>query len=112
MEENQKISIEELLQKNAILEKEIAELKKDSEKKKEKRNEKRREYYETHREEEIKKVREYQDKTNYVQKIPPEKKKEYARKAYLKKKEKDRLRREQEEKEQEEPEQEIIFRRL
>ena len=110
MEKNAKISLEELLQRNAILEKEIAELKKNAEKKKEKRNEKRREYYETHREEEIQKVRQYQEKTNYVQKIPPEKKKEYARKAYLKKKEKDRLRREQEESEQEE--QENIFRRL
>ena len=107
MEKNAKISLEELLQRNAILEKEIAELKKNAEKKKEKRNEKRREYYETHREEEIQKVRQYQEKTNYVQKIPPEKKKEYARKAYLKKKEKDRLRREQEESEQDE--QENIF---
>ena len=73
MEKNAKISLEELLQRNAILEKEIEELKKNAEKKKEKRNEKRREYYETHREEEIQKVREYQEKTNYVQKIPPEK---------------------------------------
>ena len=95
MEENAKLSLEELLQKNAILEKEIVELKI----KLEISNAKQRKYYETHRQAQIQRVKEYQEKTNYVQKIPPEKKKEYARRAYLKKKEKDRIRKEQEEKE-------------
>ena len=95
MEKNINSNIEELLQKNAILEKEITELKI----KLEISNAKQRKYYETHRQAQIQRVKEYQEKTNYIQKIPQEKKREYARKAYLKKKEKDRIRKEQEEKE-------------
>ena len=45
-------------------------------------------YYEKNKEEHIKKVREYQKKNNYKCIPSPEKRKEYARRAYLKKKEK------------------------
>ena len=43
-------------------------------------------YYEKHKEHIKQKVREYKEKTNYVYEVPPEKKKEYARTAYLNKK--------------------------
>uniref|UniRef100_A0A6C0D3P8 Uncharacterized protein n=1 Tax=viral metagenome TaxID=1070528 RepID=A0A6C0D3P8_9ZZZZ len=45
-------------------------------------------YYENHKEEIIKKNKEYKQKTNYVYEVSAEKKKEYARTAYLNKKEK------------------------
>jgi hypothetical protein len=45
-------------------------------------------YYEKNKEQIKQKVREYKEKTNYVYEVPPEKKKEYARTAYLNKKEK------------------------
>ena len=54
-------------------------------------------YYENHKEDIKKKVKEYKEKTNYVYEVSPEKKKEYARRAYLNKKEK--LKKEKEEKE-------------
>jgi sugar-specific transcriptional regulator TrmB len=43
-------------------------------------------YYEKNKEQIKQKVREYKEKTNYVYEVPPEKKKEYARTAYLNKK--------------------------
>ena len=45
-------------------------------------------YYETHKEEHKKRVKEYKEKTNYNDTISSEKKKEYARTAYLNKKSK------------------------
>jgi hypothetical protein len=54
-------------------------------------------YYENHKEDIKKKVKEYKEKTNYIYEVSPEKKKEYARTAYLNKKEK--LKKEKEEKE-------------
>ena len=47
-------------------------------------------YYEKNKDDHIQKVKEYQKRTNYTSKyiVSPEKKKEYARRAYLKKKEK------------------------
>jgi hypothetical protein len=45
-------------------------------------------YYEENKEKHKQQVKEYREKTNYVYEVPPEKKKEYARRAYLKKKEK------------------------
>ena len=47
-------------------------------------------YYEKHKEEQKQRVKEYQQRTNYKSdyKATPEQKKEYARRAYLKKKEK------------------------
>ena len=43
---------------------------------------------ENHKEELIQKNKEYKEKTNYVYEVSPEKKKEYARRAYLNKKKK------------------------
>jgi hypothetical protein len=43
-------------------------------------------YYENHKEEIKEKVKEYREKTNYYSSISPNKKKEYAKKAYLNKK--------------------------
>jgi len=54
-------------------------------------------YYENHKEDIKQKVKEYKEKTNYLYEVTPEKKKEYARTAYLNKKEK--LKKEKEEKE-------------
>jgi outer membrane lipoprotein-sorting protein len=54
-------------------------------------------YYENHKEDIKQKVKEYKEKTNYVYEVTPEKKKEYAKRAYLNKKEK--LKKEKEEKE-------------
>jgi hypothetical protein len=45
-------------------------------------------YYDNHKEEVLQKNKEYKQKTNYTYKISPEKKKEYARTAYLNKKDK------------------------
>ena len=45
-------------------------------------------YYEKHKEEQKQRVREYKEKTNYSANLSTEKKKEYARRAYLNKKEK------------------------
>jgi hypothetical protein len=45
-------------------------------------------YYENHKDEIINKNKEYKKKTNYVYEVSPEKKKEYAKTAYLNKKEK------------------------
>ena len=45
-------------------------------------------YYENHKEDIKQKVKEYKEKTNYIYEVTPEKKKEYARRAYLNKKEK------------------------
>jgi hypothetical protein len=45
-------------------------------------------YYEENKETHKQKVREYKEKTNYNATLTPDKKKEYARRAYLNKKEK------------------------
>ena len=90
-------NLEEALCRIAELEKENVELKEQFEK----ANNKNKYYYQTHREEFIQKVREYQEKTNYYKNIPIEKKKEYARTAYLNKKEKERKKKEAEEKTEE-----------
>ncbi len=55
-------------------------------------------YYEKHKEQIKQKVREYKEKTNYVYEVSPEKKKEYARTAYLNKKEKIKKEKEENEK--------------
>lgn len=59
-------------------------------------------YYENHKEDIKKKVKEYKEKTNYVYEVSPEKKKEYARRAYLNKKEKLKKEKEENEKNMEE----------
>lgn len=48
----------------------------------------KKKYYDTHKEELNKKSKEYREKTGYTKKPSPEKAKEYARRAYLKKKQK------------------------
>jgi hypothetical protein len=58
----------------------------------------RKTYYENHKEQLIQKNKEYREKTNYTYEVSPEKKKEYARKAYLNKKEKLQKEKEQNEK--------------
>jgi len=45
-------------------------------------------YYENHKEEIIEKVKEYKEKTGYDKKSPPEKIKEYSKRAYEKRKQK------------------------
>ena len=55
-------------------------------------------YYENHKEDIKKKVKEYKEKTNYIYEVSPEKKKEYARTAYLNKKEKLKKKKEENEK--------------
>ena len=59
-------------------------------------------YYENHKEDIKKKVKEYKEKTKYVYEVSPEKKKEYARRAYLNKKEKLKKEKEDNEKNMEE----------
>ena len=77
---------EELIKENLLLKEEIDLLK---EKLKNYTAPKRsKKFYETHKEEIKQKVREYKEKTNYNSNIPKEKKKEYNKRAYLKKKEK------------------------
>jgi len=85
---------------NYKMEAEIAELKKENsmlreelEKMKEHLNryvapERHKTYYENNKEKIKKRVKEYQENTNYQSTISAEKKKQYARTAYLKKKEK------------------------
>jgi len=104
MEEKVPTNLEEALLRIAQLEKEVEKNKEELEK----ANNKNKHYYQTHREEFIQKVREYQEKTNYYKNIPPEKKKEYARTAYLNKKEKERKKREAEEKTEEKQEEKDI----
>ena len=59
-------------------------------------------YYENHKEELIQKNKEYREKNNYTYEVSPEKKKEYARRAYLNKKEKLKKEKEENEKSMEE----------
>lgn len=49
---------------------------------------KNKNYYENNKEEHKKRVKDYQEKTNYTNNITKEKKQQYARRAYLNKKEK------------------------
>jgi len=59
-------------------------------------------YYEENKEKHKQQVKEYRKKTNYVYEVSPEKKKEYARTAYLNKKEKLKKEKEENEKSTEE----------
>ena len=56
-------------------------------------------YYENNKEEHKQRVKEYKEKTNYSANLSSEKKKEYARRAYLNKKEKIKKHKEQTENE-------------
>ena len=80
------MNIEELINKNKLLEDENKTLK---EKLKNYTAPLRsKTYYENHKADIKQKVKEYKEKNNYVYELTPEKKKEYARTAYLNKKEK------------------------
>ncbi len=57
--------------------------------------EKKKQYYETNKKKLIEKVQEYQCKTDYYSKITPEKKKIWARQAYINKKERAQKEKEQ-----------------
>ena len=80
--------IKELEEKNAKLQEELQTTKEHL--KKYTAPVSRREYYERNKEKEKSRVKDYQQRTNYKSTYvaSPEKKKEYARRAYLKKKEK------------------------
>ena len=80
--------IKELAERNAKLEEELQATKEHL--KKYTAPASRREYYERNKEKEKSRVKDYQQRTNYKSTYvaSPEKKKEYARRAYLKKKEK------------------------
>jgi hypothetical protein len=80
------MNVDELLIKNKQLEEEINELK--GKLKKYTAPSRSKNYYENHKQEIIKKTKEYKETTNYYATIPIETKKEYARRAYLNKKEK------------------------
>jgi hypothetical protein len=78
--------IKQLEEKNAILEKELTETKEHL--KKYTAPLRNKMYYEQNKEQHKQRVKEYNEKTNYHSTISAEKKKEYARTAYLNKKEK------------------------
>jgi sugar-specific transcriptional regulator TrmB len=80
------IENEQLRLKNKELEEEIIKLKEHL--KKYTSPARNKNYYENHKEEIIKKVKENKEKTNYSYVIPSDKKKEYNKTAYLKRKEK------------------------
>ena len=77
-----------LLEKVAQLEAEVSEL--QDKLKKYTAPARSKTYYETHKEEIIQKTKEHKERTDYYANISPEKKKEYARTAYLNRKEKAR----------------------
>ena len=76
--------MEELLQEIAMLTEENAKLKSQLEN----YNNSRKAYYEKNKEKHIENVKKYKEETNYTYKPTTEQKKEWARRAYLKKKEK------------------------
>ena len=80
------IKIKQLEEKNAVLEKELNETKEHL--KKYTAPLRNIIYYQENKEQHKQRVKEYNEKTNYYASISAEKKKEYARRAYLNKKEK------------------------
>jgi len=86
------MDIDEIILKYKQLEEENKELKEKL--KKYTAPKRSKNYYENHKEEVIKKVKEYREKTNYHYEVSPDKKKEYAKTAYLNKKEKQKKQKE------------------
>ncbi len=82
------MNIEDLLIKNKLLEDEIITLKVKL--KNYTAPNRSKKFYENHKEVIQQKNKEYKEKTNYYTNLSPEKKKEYARTAYLNKKEKEK----------------------
>jgi hypothetical protein len=85
------MNFEDLINKNNMLEEENEKLKKELIETKEQLDIyllKNKKYYEKNKEQHKKRVKEYKENTNYSYEISPDKKKQYARTAYLNKKEK------------------------
>jgi hypothetical protein len=85
------MSIEELLNEITLLKEENEKFKNELNETKEHLNKylsKNKTYYEKNKEKHIENVKKYKEDTNYTYKPTPEQKKEWARRAYLKKKEK------------------------
>ena len=80
------MDLEELQKRNVELENEVRELKEKL--KKYTAPERSKKFYENHKEQIKQRNKEYAEKVNYYAKISPEKKKQYARTAYLNHKEK------------------------
>jgi len=93
------MNIEDLLIKNKLLEDEVISLK--AKLKNYTAPNRSKKFYENHKEEIQQKNKEYKEKTNYYTNLSSEKKKEYARTAYLNKKEKEKEKKENEKKENE-----------
>ncbi len=84
---------EELIRENLLLKEELEKIKNELIETKEHLKKytapsNMKKYYQNHKEEIIKKVKEYKEKNNYKQVVDKEKRKEYNRTAYQKKKEK------------------------
>jgi hypothetical protein len=90
-----KVTIKELQEKNAKLEEELQAVKEHL--KKYTAPASRKVYYEKNKDKEKQRTKEYQQRTNYKSnyEATPEQKKEYARRAYLKKKERLQLEKEE-----------------
>jgi hypothetical protein len=85
------MNIDELITKNKLLEEELQKTKEELFKTKEQLNiytMKNKIYYENNKEAQKQRVKDYKEKTNYAANLSIEKKKEYARTAYLNKKNK------------------------
>ena len=84
---------EELVNENLLLKEELEKTKNELIKTKEHLKKytspiRNKTYYDENKEKHKQKVKEYKEKINYNATLPPDKKKEYARRAYLNKKEK------------------------
>ena len=102
------MDIQELMRENELLKEENEKLREENEKLKNELIEtndhlkkytapiRNKIYYEENKEKHKQQVKEYKEKTNYNANLTPEKKKEYARRAYLNKKEKLKLMKENE----------------
>ena len=87
------MNVDEIINKNKLLEEENKKLQEELIQTKEHLKKytapaSRKVYYENNKEEHKQRVKEYKEKTNYSANLSSEKKKEYARRAYLNKKEK------------------------
>ena len=87
------MNLDEVLQTNKLLEEENAKLRNELNETKERLKKytaplRNKTYYENNKDEHKQRVKEYKEKTNYSTNLSVEKKREYARTAYLNKKEK------------------------
>lgn len=85
------MNVDEIIIKYKLLEEELQKTRNELNNANERLNVytmKNKKYYENNKDEHKQRVREYKEKTNYSANLSTEKKKEYARRAYLNKKEK------------------------